>query len=186
MIDKRIHVENNVILTTKDEIHNQHIFNYISTNLDMFRVNSEFVVVCGIHGAPGGEMREGDEDFRYEYKTMFRWFHNERRYYKFAPKIAKPFQLVEERNYHMGTVVEIFSVEDPDIEGKYKLDEKSKLTLKTEFERLLVINRPLVLFLASCWSHKSEISDILRSTMTSFQAKKHLVMNEHMRFTRFP
>ena len=117
MIDKRIHVENNVILTTKDEIHNQHTFNYISTNLDRFRVNSEFVAVCGIHGAPGGEMREGDEDFRYEYETMFRWFHNEKRYYKCAPKIAKPFQLVEERNYYMGTVVDIFSVEDPDHEG---------------------------------------------------------------------
>ena len=161
--DRRIHVENNVILTTKDEISCQQTFNYLSTNLDMFRVNSEFVVVCGIHGAPGGEMLEADEDFRYDYETMFRWFHNEKRYYKCAPKIAKPFNLVEERHYHMGTVVEISSVENPNDQEKYNLDEKSKLILKTEFERLLVINRPLVLILASCWSHKGEISDILRS-----------------------
>ena len=169
--DRRIHVENNVILTTKDEITCQQTFNYLSTNLDMFRMNSEFIVVCGVHGAPDGEMLEADEDFRYDYETMFRWFHNEKRYYKCAPKIAKPFQLVEERCYHMGTVVEISSVEDPHNEQKYKLDEKSKLILKTEFERLLVINRPLVLILASCWSHKGEISDILRSAVTSFQAE---------------
>ena len=163
VFDERIHVENNVILTTKDEIHCQQVFNYLCMNLDRFQIGSEFVVVCGIHGAPGGEMLEADEDFRYEYEMIFRWFHNEERYNKCAPRNSKSFELVEKRQYQMGTVVEISSAENPDHEGKYKLDENSKCALKTEFERLLVTKRPVVLFLASCWSHRSEISAILRS-----------------------
>ena len=161
--DNRVHVENNVILTTKDEISCQRTFNYLCMNLDKFRIGSEFVVVCGIHGAPGGEMLEDDEDFRYDYEAMFRWFHNEKRYKRCAPKNSKPFELVEKRQYQMGTVVEMSSVENPDHDGRYKLDETSKLNLKTEFERLLVIKTPVVLFLASCYSHRSEISAILRS-----------------------
>ena len=93
--NERVHVENNVILTTKDEISCQQTFNYLCMNLDRFRIGSEFVVVCGIHGAPGGEMLEGDEDFRYDYEAMFRWFHDERRYNRFAPKKSKPFELVD-------------------------------------------------------------------------------------------
>ena len=160
---ERIHVENNVILTTKDEIHCQHTFNYLCMNLDRFQIGSEFVVVCGIHGAPDGEMLEGDEDFSYEYEMIFRWFHDEQRYKRRAPRNSKPFELVENRQYQMGTVVEVSSVENPDDEGKYKLDENSKLALKAQFERLLVTRRPVVLILASCWSYGGEISDILRS-----------------------
>ena len=161
--DGRFHVENSVILTTKDEISCQQTFNYLSENLDRFNIGTEFVVVCGIHGSPGGQMLKGDEDFRYDYESMFRWFRTEKRYNQCAPKSGKPFQLVEERQYQMGTVVELSSVRDPDNGIGYKLDEKSKIALKTQFERLLATKRPVALFLASCWSHSSEISDILRS-----------------------
>ena len=116
-------------------------------------------------------MREADGDFLHDYKAMFRWFHTEKRYKQCAPKIAKPFRLVEERQYQMGTVIEVSSVRDPDHEERYKLDEKSKLALRSGFKRLILTKRPLVLFLASCWSHRSEISDILRYNMTSFQTE---------------
>ena len=162
--NERIHVENNVILTTKDEISCQQTFNYLCMNLDRFRIGTEFVVVCGVHGAPGGEMLEADEDFRYDYESMFRWFHDAARYKKCAPKISHPFELVEQRQYQMGTVVEISSVENPNHKGRYNLDEKSKLVLKSEFERLLASKRPIALILASCWSYKGEISAILRSS----------------------
>ena len=82
--DERFHVENNVILTTKDEISCQQTFNYLCMNLDRFRIGSEFVVICGIHGAPGGQMCEFDEDFRYDYESMFRWFHKEKQYLETA------------------------------------------------------------------------------------------------------
>ena len=99
--DEIVHVENNVILTTNDEISCQQAFNYLSTNLDRFRVGSEFVVVSGIHGAPGGQMLKGDKDLHHDYEMMFRWFHTEKRYKQCAPKSAKPFQLVEERQYQI-------------------------------------------------------------------------------------
>ena len=160
---QRIHVEGNVILTTINEISVQQVFNYLCANLDQFRVGSEFVVICGIHGSERGEMLEYDEDFRYDYEAMFRWFNSEKHYRRCAPKNAKPFQLIKEREYQMGHVVEVSSEEDMNNEGKFKLDEKSQNTLKTEFFRLLALNKPAVLILASCFSHLSEISDILCS-----------------------
>ena len=54
--DELFHVENNVILTTKDSIRVQQTFNYLSNNLDKFRVGSEFVVICGVHGSEKGEL----------------------------------------------------------------------------------------------------------------------------------
>ena len=80
------------------------------------------------------------------------------------PRNKKPFELVDKRQYQMGTVIDISSVKNPDQQGRYKLNEKSKAALKTQFERLLETKKPVVLFLASCWSHRSEISDILRSS----------------------
>ena len=50
------HVENGVIITTKDEVHVQHVFNYLTENLDKFRVGSEFITVCGVHGGENGEL----------------------------------------------------------------------------------------------------------------------------------
>ena len=147
---ERFHVENNVILTTNNEISSQQTFNYLSTYLDQFRVGSEFVVLCGVHGSPEGKLREFDGDFRYDYEAMFRWFHVESRYNRFSPPTRKPFQLIEERKYQMGTVIEVSSEEDANNNGEFKLDENSKVALKTEFERLLGLNRPIVLILASC------------------------------------
>ena len=152
--DHIINVENNVILTTKDEINVQQVFNYLTKNLDRFRVGSEFIVVCGVHGGEEGELMEGDEDFRYEYEMMFNWFKNCMKYYH-------QVQVVEDRQYS-GTIVEVNSVEHESEEGKYILDENSKNILKTEFERVVSLDKPIVLVLASCWSFNSEISNILR------------------------
>ena len=99
---------------------------------------------------------EGDEDFRYEYEMMFRWFKNRNKY-------NHQVQVVEDRQYNMGTVVEVNSVEHESEEGKYVLDDNSKYLLKTEFERVVSLDKPIVLVLASCWSFNSEISNILRA-----------------------
>ena len=109
---QRIHVEGNVILPTINEISVQQVFNYLCANLDQFRVGSEFVVVCGIHGSEQGQILEPDEDFRYDYEAMFRWCNKERHYRRCAPRDAKPFQLIKEREYQMGHVVEVSSEED--------------------------------------------------------------------------
>ena len=142
-------------MTTVDEISVQQVFNYLTKNLDRFRVGSEFVVVCGVHGGEEGELMEGDDDFRYDYEMMFRWFKNRKRY-------NRQVQVFEDRKYS-GTVVEVNSIEHELEEGKYILDENSKHKLKTEFERVLSLDKPIVLILASCWSFNSEISTILRA-----------------------
>ena len=120
--DHIINVENNVILTTKDEINVQQIFNYLTKNLDRFR--SEFIVVYGIHGGEEGELMEGDDDFRYDYEMMFRWFKNRKKY-------NHQVQVVEDRQYS-GTIVEVNSVEHESEEGKYMFDETNGISSTSE------------------------------------------------------
>ena len=132
--DHKINVENNVILTTKDEITVQQVFNYLTKNLDRFRVGSEFFVVCGVHGSDKGELMEGDEDFRYDYEMMFRWFKNHKKY-------SRQAQIVKQRCYNMETVVEVNSVEHESQKGKYVLDENSREVnpLFIQFQLLILI-----------------------------------------------
>ena len=162
--DEIIHVENNVILTTKDSITVQQVFNYLSNNLDKFRIGSEFVVLCGVHGSDKGELKEGDEVFKYHYQMMFRWLNSEKHYTKKCPKSAQPFQVIEDRKYQMGRVVEVTSNPDETKDEKYVLTDDSKEAIKNEFEKILTSENPTVLILASCWSFRSEISNILRSS----------------------
>ena len=55
-------------------------------------------------------------------------------------------------------------VEDKTEKRIYLLSDDSKKKLQNEFERILASDTPVVLVLASCWSFRSEISNILRST----------------------
>ena len=154
---QKFHVENGVIITTKEEVSVQHVFNYLTENLDKFRVGSEFITVCGVHGGENGELCEADEDFRYEYEMMYKWFKNHRKY-------GKQAKMVEDRKYVMETVLEVSSKEDETQDGTYVLQEDSKAKLKAKFEEVLAKQVPMVLILASCFSFKSQICDILRST----------------------
>ena len=162
--DKLIHVENNVILTTKDKVRMQQVFNYLSNNLDKFRVGSEFVVVCGVHTSENKELKESDNVFKDDYETMFKWYNSQWHYDEFSPESAQPFELIEERKYQMGRVIEVTSKPDESNDGKYVLKDDSKAKLKTTFEEFLSKQVPIVLILASCFSFKSQICGILRST----------------------
>ena len=64
----------------------------------------------------------------------------------------------------METVLEVSSKEDETQDGTYVLEDDSKAKLKTKFEEVLAKQVPMVLILASCFSFKSQICDILRST----------------------
>ena len=64
----------------------------------------------------------------------------------------------------MGNVLTVFSKADKNREGRYVLYESSKERIKIEFERVANAQKPIVLILASCWSFRSEISNILRYT----------------------
>ena len=153
----KFHTENDVIITTTDAITVQEVYNYLSENLEKFRVGSQFIVACGVHGSAKGELGCGDIDLVADYHAMFEWFHLHERY----PRVAK---IVEERDYRMGTVLTMFSKRDKNRPGKYVLQEHCKAELKTKFEDLLTKQVSTVLILASCWSYRSEICNILRST----------------------
>ena len=65
---------------------------------------------------------------------------------------------------NLNSVIGVTSEEDKTQEGKFVLSKDSTVTLKNEFARILDLKQPIVLILASCWSHRSQIADILRST----------------------
>ena len=67
--------------------------------------------------------------------------------FKNSTKYNHQVQVVEDRQYNMGTVLEVNSVEHESKEGKYVLDENSKHLLKTEFERVIALDKPIVLLL---------------------------------------
>ena len=109
---QKFHVENGVIITTKEEVSVQHVFNYLTENLDKFKVGSEFITVCGVHGGKRGELLQPDEDFRYDYEMMYRWFKNHNKY-------GKQAKMVEDRKYVMETVLEVSSKEDETQDDTY-------------------------------------------------------------------
>ena len=153
-ISEKFHVENDVIITTKDKISVEEVSNYLIQNANNFRLGSQFIVVCGVHGYKNGELGEFDYDLLDDYNSMFERFHR-------APKFSHMTEIIKEREFQMGTVLPVFSILR---EGKYFLYENSKMTIKIEFEKIMSLKRPIVLILASCWSFKSEISNILRSS----------------------
>ena len=153
----KFNVENDVIFTTLDEISVQEVFNYLSENLDKFRVGSQFIVACGVHGSDTGELGCGDIDLVADYHAMFEWFYNHEKY----PRQAK---IVDERKYRFGTPLTMFSKRDKKRPGKYVLESHCKAELKIRFEDLLTKRIPIVFILASCWSYRSEICNIIRST----------------------
>ena len=154
---EKFHRENDIIITTKDEVTVEEVSNYLIKNLDNFRQGSQFYVVCGIHGFKDGSLGAGDLDLVDDYHGMFERFHVHQHFRHVSEKI-------KEKDFEMGTVFTVFSKRDREREGKYVLYESSKSAIKLEFEKMLGIQRPIVLILASCWSHKSEISNILRSS----------------------
>ena len=155
--NEKFHVENNVIITTKDAITVEEVSNYLKENFNNFKLGSEFVILCGIHGSKDGAMGHFDYDLVDDYRGMFERF-----------LVAKHFQaqakVIKERKYQMGNVLTILSKPDRNHEGRYVLYESSKERIKIEFERVANAQKPIVLILASCWSFRSEISNILRST----------------------
>ena len=155
--NEKFHVENDVIITTKDAITVEEVSNYLKENFNNFKLGSEFVILCGIHGSKDGAMGRFDYDLVDDYRGMFERF-----------LVAKHFQaqakVIKEREYQMGNVVTVFSKADKNREGRYVLYESSKERIKIEFERVANAQKPIVLILASCWSFRSEISNILRST----------------------
>ena len=158
--DPQFHIENNTIITSKKAITVQQMFNFLSKNLDKFRVGSQFVMVSGVHGCEEGDLLQGDdESLVQDYRMMYGWFRNHKKYGQLA-------KMVENRKYEMNlnSVIGVTSEEDKTQKGKFVLSKDSIMAIKNEFEQILDLEQPIVLILASCWSHRCQVADILRST----------------------
>ena len=146
--------------------------------LEDFRENTQFIVMCGMHGSEAGQLQKADMTLVDNYHKMFEDFHRH-------PELVK---IIKNRRYEMGIVLELRTkVKEVDkIDGhgssqneleslpdntqcpttitNYTLQEHSKSAIKMLFNSLLSNQLPIVLILASCWSFQSEMSNILRAS----------------------
>ena len=156
-IRHKFHVENDVIITSKEKISHREVFNCLADNLEEFRENTQFIVMCGMHGSEDGKLDRADMTLVDDYHTMFENFHDEKK----NPDLAK---IVKQRNYEMGTVMELRTKKQDEDKTKYALQKGSKSAIKMLFNSLLTNQLPIVLILASCWSFQSELSNIIRAS----------------------
>ena len=136
-----------------DEVNAHETYAFLKGRLEDFRVGSQFIVICGVHGEEEGDLGESDLALINHYQAMFEWFQK-------RPLVSK---IVKDREYSMGTLVPIFSEKDENTD-KYVLKQASRESIKAVFHRLLSNKLPIVLIVASCWSFKSVLYDELRST----------------------
>ena len=156
-IHHKFNVENDVIITSKQEISWREVFNCLADNLEEFRENTQFIVMCGMHGSKDGKLDRADNSLVDDYHSMFENFHDETK----NPDLAK---IVKQRNYVMGKVLELRTRAKDESKTKYTLQASSRSAIKMEFNSLLTNQLPMVLILASCWSFESELSNIIRAS----------------------
>ena len=72
MAASKFHVDNDVIITTKDEITVEQMFNHLRGRLNDFRDKSQFIVISGYHTSKTGEVGNID----YDILDWFQWILN--------------------------------------------------------------------------------------------------------------
>ena len=70
-LEAKVHNERNVIITFKEEIRATDVETYLIRNLNEFPKNSRFVVFCGIHTFPSGDLGHSDSKLVADYQSMF-------------------------------------------------------------------------------------------------------------------
>ena len=152
--ESKFHLEQNVFLTTTDEIDQEELKEYLEDFIEKkhFREGTQFIILCGVHGNKDGSVARYDPLIVPSYASMLEQL-----------KEGHQAAIIEEMNYKMGKIVPIFSL--PQDDGKYHiLMSISEDAIQREFESLLEKKTPVVLIFASCHSVKSEINKILRSS----------------------
>ena len=155
----------NTIISFKSEIRSTDVETYLKRHLNEFYKNSRFIVLCGVHTKTTGELAQSDSKFVADYQAMFDNIISDhvnqcRKKCNTCQECLK-FLLWDEKQFHMGNVMPIFSKLNQ--YGKYVLLESSKNTIKEKFEDLMNSKWPHVFIFATCYSQRSEINHILRS-----------------------
>ena len=150
----QFHVENDEILTaSNEELQTGQVLKYLGKNLQKFKMGSKFVLVCGVREDPDGNLFEADRKNVNEYYHMFENFYDD----KINNDIGR---IVEEKQYKIGTVIQVLFDEKQDGQ-QFALQKKhSKAFMKKEFKRMLSSKEPIVWILVS---HKNELFHIFQS-----------------------
>ena len=158
MSASKFHMDNDVIITTKDEITVEQMFNHLRGRLNDFRDKSQFIVICGYHTSKTGEIGAIDHDLLYDYQCLLQRFHDHKRY----PREAK---IAQDKQFRMGSIIPVNTIRDWSQKPKevYSLAENTKEQIKITFEDVLAKKVPIVLIVASCYSYNSEIFYTLQS-----------------------
>ena len=153
---RKFHSVNDVIITTTDQVDVEEVFKYLRVRLNYFREKSQFILVGGVHTSESGEIGAIDDDLLYDFREMFERFHNHQKW----PAEAK---IVQEKQFLIGTVIPVLSIRDKHHKGKFLIAESSRISFKIEFEKIKKTENPVVLIVASCWSYRSQLSNLLLS-----------------------
>ena len=164
-LEEKTHNFRNTIISFKSEIRATDVETYLKRHLSEFYKNSRFIVLCGVHTSPTGELAQSESKFVADYQSMFDNIISDhenpcRKKCNTCRECLK-FLLWEEKRFLMGTVLPIFSKLNHD--GKYVLLKSSINTIKWLFEELLNTSWPHVFIFATCFSQYSEINHLLRS-----------------------
>ena len=101
-----------------------------------------------------GKLADTDLNLADEYQSMFDRLNNE---------CQGP---IFERQYKIGKIIPLHSEKNDT--GNFSLSMQSKFDIKMLAEDIVMTKTPYILILASCYSHRSEVSNILRSSNPVF------------------
>ena len=145
----KLHIENGIIYTFRDEINAFEVEEYLKDHIDQYRIGTRFIVFCGFHTTADGHLADSDLNLVDQYQAMLDRLNNDF------------YDLILERKYMMGKIIPLRSEKGK--HGHYVLTSQSKSEIKMLAEDIVMTKTPYILTLASCHSHRSEISTVLRS-----------------------
>ena len=145
----KLHIENGIIYTFQDEINAFEVEEYLKDNITQYKIGTRFFVFCGFHTTDDGKLAGTDFNLVDQYQAMFDRLNND----CYSP--------IVERKYQMGKIIPLRS--EKNYCDDFILTSQSKSEIKILAEDIVMTKTPYILILASCYSHKSEISTVLRS-----------------------
>ena len=145
----KLHIENGIIYTFRDEVNAFEVEEYLKDNITQYKIGTCFFVFCGVHTTDDGELAGTDINLVDHYQAMFDRLNEDCN----SPII--------DRQYQMGKIIPLSSEKSNC--GHYILTSQSKSEIKILAEDIVMTKTPYILILASCYSHRSEVSTVLRS-----------------------
>ena len=146
----KLHIENGIIYTFRDEINAFEVEEYLKDRIHKYIPGTRFILFCGFHTSDDGKLAGTDFNLVDQYQAMFDRLNED------------CCTIIVERQYQMGKIIPLRS--EKSNYGHYSLTSQSKSEIKMLAEDIVMTKTPYILILASCYSHRSEVSTVLRST----------------------